>query len=92
MKKYNLQVTRVPSSDNYFFVLLTKKEHGLNIYVNLLKSEFADLFKLDKRNYPTEETDVKEYNWYLHCKDQTQPLWMLSKKHLQELGARLLVD
>lgn len=73
----------------YYFVLLTKKEHGLNIYINLLKSQFADMFKLDRRLQPTEATDMVEYNWYLNCKDQTQPLWKLSHKHCLELRDRL---
>ena len=45
MIKYKLQITSL--SDDYSFVLLTKKEQGLDIYINLLKSEFSDLLKLD---------------------------------------------
>jgi len=100
-KEYRLQTIRMLTSiseqnivtsnvdKEYYFVFLTRQEHGLAIYVNLIKSQFADMFKLDRRLQPTEGTDMVEYNWYFNCKDQTQPLWKLSYKHCLELRARL---
>ena len=82
----------------YFDVKVTRTEWWKNsegvdkftiIYLDLLKSEeFKFLFSLDKRNYPTDETDEKEFSSYLERKDMSQPLWKLSKKNVERLLAK----
>lgn len=75
---------------DYFLVLLTKEDKGWSFYVNIPKSEFGDMFKLDRRNYPTDDTDMVEYRYYEVVKDNQLPLCKLSRKHVNELIARLL--
>jgi hypothetical protein len=92
---YRLRVSTaslgIPSGDvgDYYLVSLTKMKGAWEVYVNLPKSEFGDIFKLDRRNNPTEETDMAEYNYYIHIKEYQMPMWKLSRKHVGELIARL---
>jgi hypothetical protein len=74
----------------YYLVLLTKIDNGWNFYVNIPKSEFGDMFKLDRRNMATDETDMVEYRYYEAVRDHQLPLCKLSRKHLNELMARLV--
>ena len=66
----------------YFEVLLTQDIKGTKYYKSDLLKPFL---ALDERGYPTDKTDPTEYEAYIARKTQSQPLWKLSKKHVETL-------
>lgn len=76
-----------PNSVNkdYYLVLLLRQQNGYDFYVSL-----KEYLKLDQRNYPSSETDLKEYKWYIDNKDTSFHLWKLNKNNVEKLIDNLI--
>jgi hypothetical protein len=76
----------------YYDVLVVKEESPkIHTYINLVKDDqFKYLFDLDDRGYPTDHTDMAQFQAYQDRKNMGQPMWKLSSKSLERLFGTLL--
>lgn len=93
--QYRVWVTKSTpgsSEDLYYDVLLVREEDpNFHFYIDLVRDEkFKHLFHLDKRGFPTEQTDMTQYHSYQNRKDMGQPMWKLSTGSLDKLFRQLL--
>lgn len=70
------------TNKEYYDILVTEKNSGLDIYVNLHKDKRFDFIEYSR---PNENTDKAEYSSFSERKDQSQPLWKLNKKNIEKV-------